>query len=503
VACVPVGPGSGYPAGSTHGGGASGLAPATATVLRVMPEPTPPSSPPPPPGPGAPPPPVGPPTAPAGGPPLGPRIHPSPLPPPPRPAPPPPPRSQRAAVVTLAVVVVVALVAAAVLVRGGGDDDSAGRPPGSTAPTAPSTSAPPASEAHLDAAVADISAFVAEQRGVDFKQPVDVELLGEGDFQERLLADFDEDADELRKYEVLLKGLGLVPADVDLVEAMRSLLGAGVVGFYDPETKALVVRGAALSPYVRTTIAHELTHALDDQWFDLDRPEYDEATDEIGFGFGAVVEGDARRVENAYRDSLSEDERRDADAEELGLAAGMDLGGIPLVLVNLISAPYSFGEVFVDDLVDSGGDDALGRALTAPPHTSEQVLDPDKYAAGEGAVDVPHPQVAGEVVDEGVAGQLLVTLLLADAVGTDGAHTAATGWGGDWAVAWNDGDRPCATLSIVGDDADETAELGAGFEAWAQEHDGATVTQAEPGGPLTVASCADAAAGGGGGPGSA
>ena len=76
----------------------------------------------------------------------------------------------------------------------------------------------------------------------------------------------------------------------------------GVVGFYDPETDELVVRGAALTPYVRTTIAHELVHALDDQHLDLDRPEYDEADDEIGFGFSSVVEGNARRVENAYRE---------------------------------------------------------------------------------------------------------------------------------------------------------------------------------------------------------
>ena len=101
---------------------------------------------------------------------------------------------------------------------------------------------------------------------------------------------------------MFLEGLGLVEPDADLVESMRSLLGVGVVGFYDPETDELVVRGAALTPYVRTTIAHELIHALDDQHLDLDRPEYDEADDEVGFGFSSVVEGNARRIEDAYRD---------------------------------------------------------------------------------------------------------------------------------------------------------------------------------------------------------
>ncbi len=405
----------------------------------------------------------------------------------------------------IGVVTILALLAGvAGLGRG---DDAAGpgqRRSGGTAATepAPPTTAPPvASEAELDAVVSDISAFVEDARGLTFNEPVDVELLGEGDFQDRLLADFDEDAVELRKDEVLLKGLGLVPPDVDLVDAMRSLLGAGVVGFYDPETAALVVRGTALTPYVRTTIAHELTHALDDQHFNLDRPEYDDASDEITFGFSSIVEGNARRVENAYLDSLSEAEQADATAEEIRIASDYDIGAIPPVLVELIGAPYTYGEELVDDLVDNGGDAELAEALADPPRTSEQVLYPEAYRDGEGPVDVPHPQVPGEVVDEGVAGELLLALLLADEIGSDDAASATTGWGGDWAVAWIDAQgRPCTTITVVGDDARETAELRDGFDGWVAGHgQGATVTQDGPRSPMTVESCAAAAPSGSGG----
>jgi hypothetical protein len=402
------------------------------------------------------------------------------------------------------VIVVLALLAG-VVGLGRGDDDAAspGRRSGTTATSAPdpSTTAPdPATEAELDAAVTDISAFVEDARGLTFDTPVEVQLLGEGDFQDRLLADFDEDADQLRKDEVLLKGLGLVPPDTDLVEAMRSLLGAGVVGFYDPETKALVVRGAALTPYVRTTIAHELTHALDDQHFDLDRPDYDDSTDEISFGFSAVVEGNARRIENLYLHSLSQADQADAAAEEAQIASDYDIGAIPPVLVELISAPYTYGEQLVDDLVDDGGDAELAEALSAPPRTSEDVLYPDKFRADEGVVDVPHPRVAGQGVDQGVAGELLLALLLADEIGSDDAATATTGWGGDWAVAWlDDQGRPCTTITVVGDDAHETAELRDGFDRWVQRHgDGATITQDGPGSPMTVQSCAASAPSGGG-----
>jgi hypothetical protein len=355
---------------------------------------------------------------------------------------------------------------------------------------------PPASAAELRAAVDEISAVVEAERGLAFTEPVDVELAGEGEFQRRLLDDFDEGVDDLRNAEVLLKAFGLVEPDIDLVEAMRTLLGAGVVGFYDPETDELVVRGTALTPYVRTTIAHELTHALDDQRFDLDRPEYDDADDEIDFGFSALVEGNARRVEDAYRAGLSDEDRLDAAAEELSLAGGLDLGDVPLVLVDLISAPYGLGHDFVVQLLDDGGQEALDAAFDAPPRTSEQVIDPATYEAGEGATEVAVPAVAGQVVDQGMAGQFLIQIVLADALGEDRARAAASGWGGDAVVAWRDGQRPCATLAAVGDDPGETAELRGAFEDWAARGGpaggptGSDVTVAPSGdGPVTVQAC--------------
>ncbi len=392
-------------------------------------------------------------------------------------------------VVVVGLAVVAALVASMVLVRGASSGDDPGGTGTGDEPAPPTTAAEPATEAEVEAAVAEISEFVAQERGLEFAAPVTVELAGEGEFQDRLLADFDEDADDLRHTEVFLEGLGLVEPDVDLVEAMRSLLGGGVVGFYDPETAELVVRGAALTPYVRTTIAHELVHALDDQHHDLDRPEYDDADDEIAFGFSALAEGNARRVENAYLESLPAAEQEQATEEELALGGDIDLGSIPLVLVDLIGAPYTLGEPLVDRLVADGGEGALVAAFADPPRTTEQVLDPARYVAREPAVDVPHPQVAGEVVDEGYIGQLMVLLVLADQIGIDDARDAATGWGGDWGVAWRDGERSCVTASLVGDDVAETEELRQGFERWAAAHEGARVQPTGGGGPFTLEAC--------------
>jgi hypothetical protein len=401
------------------------------------------------------------------------------------------PRGQRwrRVVAAIAAVLVVALLGWTIVGGGGrtersGDEDRAADQ--AQPDPVPTTAPEPATPSEIEAVVAEISDFVAREQGVPFLEPVDVELLGEGAFQDRLLADFDEDVDDLRRQEHAFKALGLVDADVDLAEAMRSLLGAGVVGFYDPETGELVVRGASMTPYVRTTIAHELTHALDDQHHDLDRPEYDDAADEVGFGFSALVEGNARRIEAAYHDAMSADEQAQATSEELALGAGIDIGAVPLVLIELMAAPYQLGQALVDDLVAEGGE-TLTAAFADPPTTSEQVIDPSAYIAREGRVDVPHPQVAGQVVDEGVLGQFMIDILLRSEMGRS-AEDAADGWGGDWAVVWTDGSRSCVTATVVGDDVEETEELAQAFDRWAAEREAVTVTPGR-GGPFTVESC--------------
>jgi hypothetical protein len=83
-----------------------------------------------------------------------------------------------------------------------------------------------------------------------------------------------------------------------------------------------------------------------------------------------------------------------------------------------------------------------------------------------------------------------VLLVLADEVGQDVAATAAAGWGGDRAVVWRDGERSCVTAVLVGDDVGETTEMLVAFEAWAEQHGGATVAEGpRPWAPFTVQSC--------------
>jgi hypothetical protein len=274
-----------------------------------------------------------------------------------------------------------------------------------------------------------------------------------------------------------------------LIDTERAFGAAGVLGFYDPETNDLVVRAGGVTPYARTVIVHELTHALDDQYFELSRPQYDDAKDEIGFGLSAVAEGNARRVENAYRATLSSADRRSAEREEASYTGDFPLNTFTLAYLKLQVAPYTYGEAFVDDLLDHGGEAALDQALQTPPETSEKVMDFAKYQANEAAKDVTKPTTGGPaIVDDGVVGQIALQSLLEQAVSTSVASTAAAGWGGDWYVAWRDGTVPCARMNAVMDTAKDLDELRSALDKWAKARSGASVTV--NGSTLTLDACA-------------
>jgi hypothetical protein len=401
-------------------------------------------------------------------------------------------RRRNPLVAVIAVLVVLALVGGGVLVAFDRTDDTDGdtelAPPMSvTRP--PATVDHPPSVSDIDAVVAELSAFVADARGHEFREPVEATLLPDDAFAARIREDAVEDIAELEDDEDVLRAFGLLDADVDLADVLLQFLGGGVVGFYDPETGELVLRGAELTPYVRLTLVHELTHALDDQLFELDRPALDDADDESGFAFSALTEGNALRVEEQYRETLSEDERDEATAEEARLSAGLDLTGIPRVIPELIGFPYAFGPDLVGELLEAGGEARVDAAFAAPPVTSEQVLDPEGWLDGEDEpVTVPAPEADGEVFDEGVLGLWGLVLILEDELGQADAVQVAQGWGGDWYVAWRDGDRTCVRATFVMDSERDLVELADGLEDWTAEHDGASSDR--DGDRVTLDSCA-------------
>jgi hypothetical protein len=399
-----------------------------------------------------------------------------------------------------AVAVVVAVIVGVVVANSTNDGLTVAAPPVPTTPRPFSSSQESsASEStttttepqDLESVVLDIESFVERERGLKYKHRVSVRLAGEGEFQRLLLTDFDKELPALQEEQQVLIALGLVPPGTDVVEAERSLLSIGVVGFFDPETKQLVVRGQEITPYVREVLAHELTHALDDQWFDLNRPQLDNPDDESSFGFSGLAEGNARRIENAYLSSLSSAEQDQASMEEAQLIAQHpELFRLPGVLLTLAQAPYDEGPKFVQALLDSGGQAALDNAFVSPPVTSEQILDSKKFLAGEGPVAVPAPTADSSAANVGVLGELLLREMLFESL-TSGSEINRTinGWGGDSYVTWTDpAGKTCLRDTFVGDTPLDTQELVRAITQWAGDRNGVVDTAAD--GPATFTVCA-------------
>ncbi len=411
----------------------------------------------------------------------------------------------------IAVAVAVALVLAgnaAALVLVGRDDEQVAGPPPTPAPTttaapdvappsAPSPDIPPpvaettsttVADTPLGRTVAELSAFVADQRELEFLRPVDVELLDDDAFVDRLLAGSEENRAETDETEQVLRALQLIEPGVDLFDTFVSFYGAAVLGFYDPETDELVLRGRELTPYVRSTLVHELSHALDDQHFELHRPEVDEADDESALAFSALIEGVSVSIENAYTATLSSADQEQASREAAEFSRRAGSSPIPSIVTQLAQFPYLFGPFFVGALVEEGREPRVDAAFRDPPATSEEILDPSVYLGGEAPVAVPQPADEGlRRIDQGTYGQWALYLTLDHFLDSEIADAASDGWGGDSYVAWDEGGRACVRMAYAMDSPTDLNELDSAWRAWAEAHGDATV--ARDGEVVTVTAC--------------
>jgi hypothetical protein len=411
--------------------------------------------------------------------------------------------------VVVAVLVVVALLvgAGAWLWSAGDDDAVATSPTTEVAPTTtpdeatdpPTTDDDDVVDPELAAAIEELEAFVEEERGLEFKEDVEVELVSQDEFDDRLLADFEESREDIETAGRVYQALGLLEPGIDVVAALEQALTAGVAGFYDPETDELVVLGDEVTPYTEQVIVHELVHALDDQWFELDRPEIDDADDESSIGFSALVEGDATVVQTAYISSLSGDELAELSREATALLRDVErrMGDVPQIIRDELEVVYLLGEPFVGELLDDGGQAAVDAAFDDPPTTSKEIMDPSRYLEGFEPTPVDTPEADGEVFDEGVIGQLLVEWLLDVELDEREAAEIADGWAGDRYVAWEDGEETCVRFEIAPLDEAAGADLAKAFQAWANEQPDAEVTELDSG-LVRVTSCVTGASGGGG-----
>jgi hypothetical protein len=312
--------------------------------------------------------------------------------------------------------------------------------------------APPGAAGRSPAPVAEIARRVEALRGLRFDSiPRPVEVTPEQARREGL-EDLDRSYPEARRRadEQILKLLGLIDPEVDLREVSASVFSEGVAGYYDPRTKRMrTVRGAATGTRVlaEMVLAHELTHALEDQRYGLALEDAG-GSDDAALARLALVEGTASELMYAYA------RRHFTPEETLGGVLGSafaDTGSLPGFLQAQLVFPYTGGQAFVAALRERAGGrwtlvDLAER--TRPPVSTEQVLHPAKWIAFEAPqrVRTGAASALGEGWERASGGALgeFQTRELLSLAGGGGSADAAAGWGGDRYELWRRGGGACA-----------------------------------------------------------
>jgi hypothetical protein len=262
-----------------------------------------------------------------------------------------------------------------------------------------------------------------------------------------------------------------MPRDVDIREALFAFQTGQVVGFYNPIDGELVYRAdGRLDLVERVTLAHELTHAIDDQHFDLSRIDRVAATcrDEAFQAALGAVEGSAQFFSIKVLFEFPPD---DGDFSGLGDGGGMP-DGVPPFMVDLQLWPYTAGQSFVTALDGRGGTAEIDAALRRFPTTTEQILHPERFPgdAPPARVDVPDLSRAfgpgwGDL-DVMQVGEAWLAAMLGLRLDSAAADAAAAGWDGGLYRAFTDGDDAAVVLATAWDSAADADAFAQALREW-------------------------------------
>lgn len=325
----------------------------------------------------------------------------------------------------------------------------------------------------------------AQRRGLKLKNPVAMGQLDESKLKQKVLKMFDDElpAAKMAPLEKSLKSFGYIPEEMNLGEYYPKLLTSQVGGFYDPKEKYLVLidrEGGPLGPQgekmfgkemmelmSNTMMVHEITHAIQDQHFDLSSFGHDAVLDDAAAAKTALIEGDATLVMYSYllnsdleRVPMVAQQMKMFSSNPAQMAAMMpdmpgakELAEAPPYLSENLMFSYIQGMVFALEVKKTGGQKLLDYAFTKdPPRSTEQILHPEKWIGKRDdpvkieLPDLTQSELKGFArIQEGTWGEFNIGLMLKEKLGAAGkaeATAAAEGWGGDrFAVYEKDGAR--------------------------------------------------------------
>jgi len=306
-------------------------------------------------------------------------------------------------------------------------------------------------------------------RQLPFKVTVKRDVTPRGQIRDVMLKEIDEDSspEEFRADELAMKAFGLLPLDFDYKERLMTLLTEQIGAFYDPKTdtmhlilepeetlkkkpgffaKLFGATGGFDKENSKTVIAHELTHALADQHYDLHALSKSiKHDDDREMALSALIEGEATLVMMAAQSKDWEGKATaELPSEALGqtmnmmapmlrVMGGAQIGSVPPIMSEPLLFPYLQGMVFCARLTNAEGWPGIDTAYHNIPLSTEQILHPEKYR------DQPDPpteiDLGALAAPDGwkertrnVMGEMQIGILLKN---QKASKTAAAGWDGD------------------------------------------------------------------------
>ncbi|NOZ21198.1 MAG: hypothetical protein GXP25_08920 [Planctomycetes bacterium] len=308
----------------------------------------------------------------------------------------------------------------------------------------------PFTDAELKQLTERMTHEVERLRGLKFKHPVEKGIKSRKALREFVVDQMREDMppERLVAFQKALIHFGLLAKDTQLEETLVDFLTANIGGFYDHKRKELFLMRDVARAFQSVALSHEMTHSLQDQYFDLGGlPIDDKVNDDLAIASLAVIEGDATEVMYRYVQEVMLKNAKDvAELAKLGDVAARETESFkkaPLYLQRNLIFPYSNGLAFINHLKRLGGEEKVNEAFKSPPLSSEQILHPEKYTTNrDDPVFLRLPDLAPilgpdwKYVIANVLGELNVQVLCEtfDLAAVSGL--VSSGWDGDQYVAY-------------------------------------------------------------------
>ncbi|HLZ26010.1 MAG TPA: hypothetical protein VKV73_01660 [Chloroflexota bacterium] len=315
---------------------------------------------------------------------------------------------------------------------------------------------------------------VSGLRGLQPRTQVPLRFLDQPALQQYFVDRFNQDylPSERESDQKLLATLGLISSTDSVTQILLDVLQEQVIGVYNPDDKVMYLvtsDNGQFGPEEKDTFAHEYTHALQDQYFDLTALEPKHPpNDDRSLAVLALSEGDAVLMQRLWaQEKLSQDE-----INQLGQGgADSKLFSAPAFLRDQLLFPYSDGFNFVRQIYQAGGGYAgVDDVFRDPPDSTAQILHPEKYRGHVKPVDVSLPDLSAGSLGDGwrkinsnVLGELDIRLILSQL--TDSSHgvRGSGGWSGDrWELLEKAG-RQALVIESVWDTPDDANNF---FQTW-------------------------------------